>query len=278
MCGKPALGRRFRGAVSLYFEYCRMSLKSQFFFRLDAVLRTFAVFTREIAGVAVVWIAMSRFPRLGAWTADEMLFLFSFLFLTYSLLIALFTGFRDFDDLVHSGAFDRFLLRPRGLMLQVMSIEADYLACFGHGAVGILLFAYSSRRAGVSWDPPAMSYLLSSVAGGVLIQAAIFVFFASLSLRFVRAGDLFSLLYYNTRKFAGYPLDIFPGFIRDILVFVVPFAFVNYFPAIHLLGKDASMAWWPGVYAMPPLLGVLLFSLVYWFWRRSVRAYSSTGN
>lgn len=80
------------------------------------------------------------------------------------------------------------------------------------------------------------------------------------------------------RKFAGYPISIFNKLIQSVMIYVVPFAFVNYFPAQYLLRKD-DMANYPQIYIyIAPLVGVVVYLAAYVFWRISVRHYKSTGN
>ncbi|MFM9587611.1 ABC-2 family transporter protein, partial [Streptomyces caniscabiei] len=65
--------------------------------------------------------------------------------------------------------------------------------------------------------------------------------------------------------------------IQYIMIYVVPFAFVNYFPAQFLLRKEDMS--YPAVYMYAaPLVGIAMFLAAYGFWRVSVRFYKSTGN
>lgn len=79
------------------------------------------------------------------------------------------------------------------------------------------------------------------------------------------------------RKFAGYPISIFNKVIQFFMVYVMPFAFVNYFPAAYLLGKgDVNYPYW--YMFITPAVGVAMYLLAYLFWRVSIRFYKSSGN
>lgn len=268
---------RIADHIRLFLVCSRYMTKAYFQYRFDAFLRTLAVFLRESTAVIVVYLTLKRFDTLDGWKLNELVFLFSFLYLTYSLLVLLFTGLRDFDRMIHEGTFDRFLLRPRGLLFQTITHHTDYLASIGHGALGILLFLWSSHSVGIAWNAVNVIYALLVIAGGVLIQASVFMIFSCASFYFVKVNNLRSFLYMNTRKFAGYPLSIFPGFIQKMLVFVIPFAFVNYFPAQKFMGKS-DLSWWSGLAYMTPLVGLVLFVLSCALWKMSLKRYTSTGN
>ena len=119
---------------------------------------------------------------------------------------------------------------------------------------------------------------MGAIIGGVLIQGGLFIFFSALSFYFVETGSLREIFYWNTRKFAGYPISIYNKLIQFLMIYLVPFAFVNYFPAQYLLRKE-DMAAYPEIYMyLAPLVGFVIYVLAYAFWRISLRRYTSTGN
>ena len=123
-----------------------------------------------------------------------------------------------------------------------------------------------------------MVYYLGAIIGGVLIQGGIFIFFSALSFYFVETGSIREIFYWNMRKFAGYPISIYNKFIQMIMIYVVPFAFVNYFPAQYLLRKEDMALYNEMSMYIAPLVGVVIYILAYIFWKISVKRYTSTGN
>jgi len=62
------------------------------------------------------------------------------------------------------------------------------------------------------------------------------------------------------------------------MIYVVPFAFVNYFPAQILLRKP-DMDQFPAIFLyLTPVVGLGLYLIAYTFWRFSLRYYKSSGN
>lgn len=259
-------------------QYTRLTLKAWFQYRVDAVLRSLAVFLREATGIIAIWFMLQKFDSLNGWNQKEMLFLYSLLFLTYGILIIFFTGLRDFAQYVHSGQFDRFLLRPRGVLFQVITSNSDWFAAIGHGGLGLVLFLSSAGSVGITWTAGTVFYYVFAVAGGVLIQGAVFLILASLQFYLIRTNTLKSVFYWNFRRFAGYPISIYHKVIQYLIMYLVPFAFVNYFPAQYLLHKE-DMSQFPEIYmVIAPLVGVVMYAGAYGFWRISLRHYKSTGN
>lgn len=265
-------------SVQMFYQYTKLTIKSWFQYKVDAVLRSLAVFLRESTGIIVIYFTLLQFDELNGWNLDEMLFLFSLLFLTYGILIIFFTGLRDFDDNIRLGRFDRFLLRPRGLLFQIITSNSDWFAAIGHGGLGILLFVISANKVGIDWNLNTIIYYFFTVIGGVLIQGAVFLVFASLNFYLVKTDNLKSMLYSNLRRFAGYPISIFHKAIQGMLIYIVPFAFVNYFPAQYLLRKQDMKAYPDLFLYISPFVGIVMYLAAYLFWRVSIRYYKSTGN
>lgn len=256
----------------------KMSFHCRMQYKLDSIVATLAVFLRESTGIIVIYLTLMKFDSLNNWNINEMLFLYSILFLTYSAVVVLFADLRDFSRMIREGRFDRLMLTPRGLLIQLVSNNADIIAALGHGSLGLVLFVASANRVGITWNFTTTLYYISAIIGGILIQGGMFVFFSSLSFYFVETNSLRDIFYWQMRRFAGYPISIFGKFFQSIMIYVVPFAFVNYFPAQYLLRKS-DLAQYPEFYIyIAPLVGVVLYAAAYAFWRISVKNYKSTGN
>lgn len=223
--------------VSLFFAYAKLGIKIRFQYKLDSVVSSFAVFFREAAGIIAMYFSLLKFDTINNWNINELMFLFSLIFITYGIFIVFFMALRDFSDWIKHGDIDRVMVRPRGILTQLVLCGADWLAALGHGTLGITLFILSANNVGVEWNAATILYDVISIASGVLIQGAVFLFFLAISIYFIETQNLKEIMYWNLRKFAGYPISIYNKFIQSLLIFVVPFAFVNYFLAQFLLRK-----------------------------------------
>lgn len=266
------------GEIKIAAQSLRMSIHTRMQYRVDSLVATLAVFVREATNIIVIYLALMKFDKINGWNVNEMLFLFSLLFLTYAFVVSLFADLRDFSCMIREGRFDRLMLRPRGLLFQLILNNADIIASIGHGTLGICLFLISANKVGITWDIPTILYYISAIIGGVLIQGGMFIFFSALSFYFVETNSIREIFYWNMRKFAGYPISIYNKLIQNLMMYVVPFAFVNYFPAQYLLRKE-DMANYNEMYMyIAPLVGVVIYLAAYGFWRISVKRYKSTGN
>jgi ABC-2 type transport system permease protein len=262
----------------LFFYYSILNLKTALEYKFDRLLIALAVFFREMTSVIIMVLLLTRFVSIKGWQMNEMLFLYSFLFLSYSFVVLFFTGIRDFEDLVYSGELDRFILRPIGIIFQVISSKVDYCAAIGHGTVGVILLIKTSRTLNIVWSADQIIYFVIIIIGGAVIQASIFMFSSLFSFWTIKTTGIRNLLFFNSRKISAYPLSFYPKLIQYILTFIIPFAFVNYFPTAYFLHKPEMNQFAKIFFYLNPFVACLLFGAAYAMWKKGLKRYSSCGN
>ena len=81
------------------------------------------------------------------------------------------------------------------------------------------------------------------------------------------------------QEFSRYPLSIYQRGVKVMLAFVIPFAFMNYFPATFLLHKsEDGLHLNPAIGLFTPVVGLVVFALGYVFWRTGIDRYQGTGS
>ena len=94
----------------------------------------------------------------------------------------------------------------------------------------------------------------------------------------VRTYSIFYALTWNFRNFINYPISIYGKFIQVLLTFVIPFAFINFYPVKYFLDKKGDTLFHPILQYGTPIVGIVLFLLAYKFWTMGVNRYESTGS
>ncbi len=117
------------------------------------------------------------------------------------------------------------------------------------------------------------------VLGGALIDLAFNLFISTVAFWFVRVDALRWIVIQLEQEFTRYPITIYSRGVRLLLTFVVPFAFMNYFPARFFLHKAHEGAMLPaGVGLLTPAIGIVFVAIAYAFWRLGLNRYSGVGN
>lgn len=262
----------------LFAVYSKITIKSWFQYKLNACIQAFTVFLRESVNIIVMYITLMYFDNINGWDKFDLLFLYSLLYITYGILLIFCTGIRDFEKIVIRGEFDRILLRPRGVLFQIIVNDVDWFAVLGHGGLGISLFIFSANNVGIEWNLVNIFYYVIAIFCGTVIQASLFLFFAALTFYTIKSDGVKGILYWNMRKIAGYPISVFKKEIQIIIIFVVPFAFVNYFPAQYLIRNNDLNEYPLVLLYLSPIIAAIYVTIAYLFWKWSLKKYTSTGN
>ena len=80
------------GELKTILQSLKMSFRTRMQYRLDSLVAALAVFARESANIIVIYLALLKFDKINGWNVNEMLFLFSLLYLTYAILVSLFAA------------------------------------------------------------------------------------------------------------------------------------------------------------------------------------------
>lgn len=76
------------------------------------------------------------------------------------------------------------------------------------------------------------------------------------------------------REVVRYPLNIYPFFIQAICTFLLPYAFINYFPSL-LLFEKIGMTEGIVLFCCGILVSALMVALPVWMFSRGLRRYES---
>jgi ABC-2 type transport system permease protein len=112
-----------------------------------------------------------------------------------------------------------------------------------------------------------------------LIDFGINLAIATSSFWFIRNDTLRWVIMSLEQEFSRYPISIYQRGVRVILAFVLPFAFMNYFPATFLLHKhEDGLHLNPIVGLFTPVVGACVLAAAYAFWRIGLNRYQGTGS
>lgn len=260
----------------LVLRVTALNLKGRLQYRVDFLLWMLHGIAYQVMGLTFVWVVLSRFHSMRGWSLAEVLFMYSLRLLTHGLYLPVFYNVMSVAGMVRQGEFDRILLRPLNPLLQVLT-QTFQVNSAGDTVVAIVLFGIAQRMLHLRWGPGTIGFLILVLVGGVLLEAAIQLAFASLSFWVVDASDLNWWADNLMNSFANYPLNIFGGVVRYLFTFVLPVAFLAYFPAAVFLHKTADVAFTPLFAYGAPAAGVVAFPLAYALWSTGLRRYQSTG-
>ena len=250
--------------------------KERMEYRADFILNAGAQILSFGAEYAVVWMLLKRFTSIGGWTWPEIALLFSIALLTYAFGASIsFVQMRELESKVRDGSFDGVLIKPLNPYFYTV-MRGFNLGYVAHFILSVTFLLWSLSQLSIDWTIWKGLYLLAAIISGALLQAGLMTLIGAWTFVFVRSQFLFTL-FFRFKDFISYPLTIYSRFIQILLVFLIPFGFVNFFPSTLLLAKPvpAGFAW--GTWAAP-FAGPLVYALGYFVWMKSINRYQGTGN
>ena len=116
------------------------------------------------------------------------------------------------------------------------------------------------------------------VVSGAVIFFAAFVAFSCVQFWTTDASEFANAFTYGGNTITQYPLTVFPRELVKTLTFVLPLAFVNWYPCLYLLGRDDPFGFPEWLQFASPLAALLFVAAAGLVWRAGVRHYTSTGS
>jgi ABC-2 type transport system permease protein len=141
----------------------------------------------------------------------------------------------------------------------------------------VLVLVYALSALEIHWTAPRVVVLLASIPAGVLIFSAVWVVFASLAFWTTDSGEFTNAFTNGGNFLAPYPIDIYGAWLRRLLAYLIPLAFVCYFPALYVLGKQDPLGLPRVLQFLSPAVALAVAVVAGCVWRFAVRHYRSAG-
>lgn len=267
-----------RDSLSLYMSLLRAAVLSRMAYRADFFMGIFGVFVLNGATLGTSWILLQRFHTLHGWTFWQIVFLYNLWLLGHSIRSIFFRQVSQLEEHVIQGTFDQFLTKPASPLLLFLGREVHYLGV-GDMLLSATMLVLSYHQLHLHWSAGEFLWFFVVVLSAAAVEVTLVLilscsaFFTARSQAFVQAATQFS---FNLVQ--QYPLDMFNRPIRLIVTYILPFAFMNYYPSLYLLGKTAEVGVAPFLPFASPLVALLLIFLAGLVWQASMKHYTSTGS
>ncbi|MDR0397179.1 MAG: ABC-2 family transporter protein [Oscillospiraceae bacterium] len=258
----------------IYFKYLRMQIHSIAVHRSTFWMMMIGNASSCLLGFACMAIMFDRFHTAAGWTFPEAAMCYAVVFMAFSITECVARGFDQFSRLVSSGDFDRLLIRPRGLVLQVLGSTFE-LSRVGRFAVSFAILSYAARGLGIVWTAWKVAVLAMMVLSGISIFFGIFLIGAAFCFVTVEGLEVVNVFTDGGREIASYPLPIYGRTALRFFTFIVPYGCFNYLPLMYLTGRVSGNT---ALYALSPLIGMLFMVPCAFVWKLGIKRYLSTGN
>jgi len=264
---------RIAWQVGIFAAYFMQFIKMRLAYRMDFFVDTLAVSFSMVIQLAVLSTLFSKVKSLDGWSFEQVLFIYAFSLLPLGLFNLVSVNlYRFSDQYIIQGKFDRVLLRPVGTLAQVI-FESFNISGLNEILLGIVVMSYAVMKLGLDFGVQEMLTLAILAPSAALVYMGVFLAITSVSFWHEDRMGLAPPVY-NIIRFSRYPITIYSLPIRIFLTFVLPFAWVAFFPATWFLGSEE----FGRLALLTPLVGLVVFGGSVLIWRRGVLNYASTGS
>ena len=245
-------------------------------YRVSFVLFLTSQFLVCFLDFLAILVIFSHVPRLAGWSLNEVLFLYGATNVSFNLADVFVSQVETLPMRVRTGSFDLMLIRPLGPLFQLVTDEFA-LRRAGKLLQGVLVLAIAVARLHLHWTAAKVVVTATMLVSGAVIFGAVWVMAAAVNIWTIETTQLANAFTYGGNFLTQYPLDVYSTWMRRLFAYIVPMGFVNYFPALYVLGKHEHLAF-AGLRFVSPVVAILLACAASLFWRTAVRHYRSTGS
>lgn len=266
-----------RTLLRLYFRLIGAQIRSEMQYRASLVAETVGAFVITALDFIAIVILLGRFQEIDGWTLPQVAFLYGVSTISFSIAELNAGGYDYFDRMVVRGDFDRLLIRPLGAVFQMLT-EAWPLRRLGRLAQGLIALVFALTLLQPNWSMFQWAFLAITICGGALLFFSIFVIGATACFWSPQTSELTNVFTYGGQFMTSYPMSIYERWMRAFFTFVIPMAFINYYPSLYLLDKPDPFglpAWMP---FLSPFVAVVVVIGALAIWRFGVSHYQSTGS
>lgn len=257
--------------LKIFFQMAGANLRGLMSFKADFLVSFFAGLLSQTIGLVFLGVLFQNIPAVAGWNVYEVALLYGTIFVSEGILTLFFQGTNGLWRQVRIGNFDRYMVRPIPVTLQIYGLQTN-LAGAGTAVTGLAVIMYSLWKLGLGLPWWKICLLAVSLFLGAVIRVNI-NFAASCISVITQGGAGGNETIYKMQELAKYPLDIYPRTFRVILVSLLPFAAISYVPTAVILDR-VSLVYW----LVLPVATILIILVRKGMFNKGLDNYEGAGN
>ena len=255
----------------------KKDFKSAASYKTSFILNMFSQLLEYVARFAIIFIVVSKFGNINGWNQYEVMLLYGISLAAYSL-----SGFLFYDLAVPlprtilSGAFDEYLVKPVRIFPYLISTKFNkgYLS---HLTLSLILISICFAKLSININLNILGIIFIIIFSGALVYASFFMISTIPAFFIGKTDGIFKSIFFF-RSMINYPISIYPNFLKFILIYILPYGMINFFPVQILLEKNDLIYFSKSVMYVSPVIGVSFFSLSILLFNIGIKYYKGSGS
>lgn len=258
--------------MSLYFKFMKIHFKSELQYKLSFALSFISQFIVFFGYYFTIICLFDKFSNIKGFTLYDVLLTFGIIQFGFSFCETFFRGIDTFDELIVNGTFDRLLLRPQNILLQVFVNEVSFVKA-SRLIQSIIILIIAILNLEVIWSFDKIITLIFMLIASIFVFLSIFILAASYCFFTVKGLEVRNVFTDGGKHMAQYPIGIFKKGFVFVFTYIIPYGFVNYYPLLYLLDKETNK-----LFIFSPLITIIYLIPSILIFYKGIRRYSSVGS
>lgn len=258
--------------IKLYLVFIKQSLMKLMAYRANF----FLIFITNIAyfGIQLVFlnVIFSQVETLAGWTKYEMIFYIG----TFNIIDSLWTfgpyfNLTTIPELIRTGMLDYYITKPVSSQF-IISFKNVEIGSLFSVLAGVAIAGYAVVVGDISLTLGKIILYVIAIFHALIVEYAIYFMMTCLSFWIIKT-DFVEKIHGILCYFSNRPVDIYKGFIRFILCYILPYGLIMTIASKSVVkGVDACE------YIVFLILSWCLLGCSILFWKFSLRRYSSASS
>lgn len=258
--------------MKLYRNMLLINLKSQMQYRMSFFMTVFGQFLTAFTSFFGLYFICEQVEAVDGFAYGQVFLCFAVVMMAFSIGELFGGGLAVFARLLGDGTFDRALVRPRGVLMQILVANLDFTR-LGLLFQAALVLGAAIPASGVAWTGLRVLTLVLMIVCGSALFFSLFLLKAACAFFTTESVQFLDIFTYGARQFGRYPFSVYGDGVLKFLTVAVPLALFQYYPLLYLTGRSESL-----LFALLPLVSVWFLIPCLALFRFGVKRYKSTGS
>ncbi|GAA2638225.1 ABC transporter permease [Dactylosporangium fulvum] len=258
--------------VRLYARLLGAHLRSLLEYEADFWIMMAGTIMMQVVNVAFLSAIFAKVPSINGWSFWTVVAMFGMVAVAEGVGSLFFEGMWNLAWQINQGDLDYMMVRPYPIVLQVSSMQVG-INGLSNIVTGGLMLGFAVSHVDVSWSAGRVGLALVVLLSAIVVKVAINLATNSVSFWMQSPSPMFAFAVHQVGDLARFPISVYPLALKAALGFVLPFAFVSFFPVSVVLGHGPA---WLGL--VTPLVALYCVGVAWWVFSRGLRRYESTGS
>lgn len=188
--------------MRVYLRMMILNLESQMQYKISFFMTVLGQFITAFAGLFSIEFIFEHVDKIYGFNYTDVILCYAIVVLSFSIGEAFAGGLARFGSILGNGEFDRALVRPGNVVLQVLAPSVDFTR------IGLLIqsvgtLAYAIGRSAIQWDYKKIITLVLMVVCGSILFFSMFLFKATFTFFTVQDLDFLNYLRMEQRNTAN---------------------------------------------------------------------------